>query len=83
MSTFDRPITLNDGRIGYWKHSHPQRIDRLDEKGHLVVGTAMRLWVEDRIKGVETKAGHGHPRLYYCVDCAHDLGAGKPPKRYF
>ena len=81
MSGFDRPVSLKDGKVGYWKQAHPFDKDRKDENGHLVLGRATRLWVTDS-EGEETEDGH-NKRKYYCVTCAYDLGAGDPPRRYF
>lgn len=81
MSTFDEPVTLDDGRVGYWMAVHPQGHDRIDENRHPVKARDTRLWVTDP-EGVSTKEGH-NKRKYYCVDCAIALGAGDPPKRYF
>ena len=82
MSGFDRPVSLKDGKVGYWKASHPFDFERRCENGHVILGRSTRMWVEDD-EGVATEASHGHPRKYYCVDCARDLGAGDPPRRYF
>ena len=82
MSGFDEPVPLDDGRTGHWKAVHPEDVDRIDDNGHVVKARETRLWVEDQT-GKATKAGHGHPRRYYCVKCAVALGAGEPPKRWF
>ena len=81
MTGFDRPVSLKDGKVGYWKQKHPDDVESRDEYGHVVLARATRLWVTDK-EGKSTKKGH-NKRKYYCVTCAYDLGAGDPPRRYF
>ena len=82
MNGFDEPFVLPDGRVGYWKQSHPSNYTSLCENGHKVGPRDTRAWVEDN-EGKTTKKNHGHPRKYYCVPCIAQLGGPQPPRRYF